>query len=37
MCLDLSNKVHIYRLVLRDSLLNWKRLDDEQNFDRPEV
>lgn len=33
----LPSKTGKDRLVLRDSLLNLKRLDDEQNFDRPEV
>lgn len=33
----LPSKTGKNRLVLRDSLLNLKRLDDEQNFDRPEV
>ena len=33
----LPSKAGKDRLVLRDSLFNLKRLDDEQNFDRPEV
>jgi len=33
----LPSKTGKDRLVLRDSLLNLKRLDKKQNFDRPEV